>query len=245
MQNTDLQTLWVYLSTSPLTGLTITLVAYLIAYTLHQKAGTHPLTNTVLISVILLIITLELTNTDYSTYFEGAQFIHFLLGPVTVALAIPLFKQFDRVKQLFIPIVVSMVAGIAAGSISVMFIADFLGADLATQISLSARSVTAPVAMGIAEQIGGIPSLTAVLAVLTGIIGAVMGTQYLNLLNIKDNAIKGVAIGNTSHGIGTARAFTLNQEMGAFAGMSMALAALINALLLPWLVKLFLMINGG
>lgn len=244
MQNNDLQTLWVYLSTAPLTGLTVTLVAYLLAYTFHQKTNTHPLSNTVLISVILLIVILKLTDTEYSTYFEGAQFIHFLLGPVTVALAIPLFKQFDQVKRIFIPIIVSMFIGIFVGTIAVLFIAKLLGADLATQISLSARSVTAPVAMGIAEKIGGIPSLTAVLAVLTGIIGAVIGTQYLKFLNIKDNSIKGIAIGNSSHGIGTARAFTLNSTMGAFAGLSMALAALMNALLIPWIVKLFLLISG-
>ena len=240
MQNTDLQTLWVYLSTSPLIGLTITLIAYLIAYTLHQKANTHPLTNSVLISVILLIVFLKVTNTEYATYFEGAKFIHFLLGPVTVALAIPLFQQYEHIKRFFIPIIASMTIGIIIGTFSIMLIAKLLEADLATQISLSPRSVTAPVAMGIAEKIGGIPSLTAVFTVLTGIIGAVIGTQYLNWLKIKDNTIKGVAIGNSSHGIGTARAFTLNNEMGAFAGLSMALAILLNALLLPWLVVLIL-----
>jgi len=244
MQSNDLQTLWVYLSTAPLTGLTITLSAYLLAYTFHQKTNTHPLSNTVLISVILLIIILKLTKTEYSTYFEGAQFINFLLGPVTVALAVQLFRQYEQVKRIFIPIIVSMFIGIFVGTLAVLFIAKLLGADLATQLSLTARSVTAPVAMGIAEKIGGIPSLTAVLAVLTGIIGAVIGTQYLKLLKIDDNSIKGIAIGNSSHGIGTARAFTLNTTMGTFAGLSMALAALMNALLLPWIVKLFLFISG-
>ena len=240
MQSNDLQTLWVYLSTAPLTGLTITLVAYLVAYEIHQKAKTHPLTNTVLVSVVLLIVLLKLSGTDYSTYFEGAQFIHFLLGPVTVALAVPLFRQYDQVRRIFFPIIISISLGIIVGTITVISIAKLLGADLATQISLSPRSVTAPVAMGIAENIGGIPSLTAVLAVLTGIIGAVIGTQLLKLLKIKENSIKGIAIGNSSHGIGTARAFTLNNEMGAFAGLAMALAALLNALLLPWLVKLLM-----
>lgn len=244
MQSNDLQTLWVYLSTAPLTGLTITLVAYLVAYKIHQKAKTHPLTNTVLVSVVLLIVLLKLSGTDYSTYFEGAQFIHFLLGPVTVALAVPLFRQYDQVRRIFFPIIISISLGIIVGTIAVISIAKLLGADLATQISLSPRSVTAPVAMGIAENIGGIPSLTAVLAVLTGIIGAVIGTQLLKLLKIKENSIKGIAIGNSSHGIGTARAFTLNNEMGAFAGLAMALAALLNALLLPWLVQLYLSINS-
>ncbi|MGK0272918.1 MAG: putative murein hydrolase (TIGR00659 family) [Cocleimonas sp.] len=242
MQKTDLQTLWVYLSTSPLTGLTITLIAYLVAHTIHQKARMHPLTNTVLISVILLIIALKVTNTDYATYFEGAKFIHFLLGPVTVALAIPLIQQFTQVKKLLIPILVSMTLGIIVGTFSVLFIAKLLGADLVTQLSLSARSVTAPVAMGISEKIGGLPSLTAVLAVITGIIGAVFGIQILKLLKIKENSIKGIAMGNSAHGIGTARAFTLNNEMGAFAGLAMAIAALLNALLIPWLVGLYLIL---
>ena len=207
---------------------------------LFQTALCKPL----IISVILLIFTLKVTGTEYATYFEGSQFIHFLLGPVTVALAIPLYQQFTHVQRLFIPIIASIIIGITVGTFSVLFIAKFLGADLATQISLSARSVTAPVAMGIAEQIGGIPSLTAVLSVLTGIIGAVIGTQFLHLIKVSDYRIKGVAIGNTSHGIGTARAFTVSSTMGAFAGLSMALAALSNAILLPWLVKLFLYISS-
>lgn len=237
MQQTDLQTLWVYLSTSPLTGLTITLVAYLLAYIIHLKANTHPLTNTVLISVILLITILQLSGTDYKTYFEGAQFIHFLLGPATVALAVPLYKQFADVRRLLLPILVSMIVGISIGTTAVVVIAKSLNTDLAIQLSLSVRSVTAPVAMGISEKIGGIPSLTAVLAVVTGIIGAVIGTNFLSAIRIKSEAIQGIAIGNTSHGIGTARAFTLSSKMGAFAGLAMALAAILNALLLPWLVK--------
>ncbi len=238
MQQSDLQTLWVYLSTSPLTGLTITLIAYLLAYIIHQKANTHPLTNTVLISVILLITILQLSGTNYKTYFEGAQFIHFLLGPATVALAVPLYQQFDKVKRLLIPIFVAMIAGIGAGTTAVVLIAKALNADIAIQLSLSVRSVTAPVAMGISEKIGGIPSLTAVLAVVTGILGAVIGTHFLSAIGCTNDAVKGVAIGNTSHGIGTARAFSLSSTMGAFAGLAMALAAILNALLLPWIVKL-------
>jgi predicted murein hydrolase (TIGR00659 family) len=238
MQQTDLQTLWVYLSTSPLTGLTITLIAYLAAYTIHQKTNSHPLTNTVLVSVILLISILLFTDTDYKTYFEGAQFIHFLLGPATVALAVPLYLQFASIRSLLIPILLAMIIGITAGATTVVLIARALNADLAIQLSLSVRSVTAPVAMGISEKIGGIPSLTAVLAVLTGIIGAVIGIHFLSLIGIKNEAIQGVSIGNTSHGIGTARAFSLSNTMGAFAGLAMALAAILNALLLPWIVAL-------
>jgi len=237
MQQTDLQTLWIYLSTSPLTGLTVTLIAYLFAYLIHQKTNTHPLTNTVLVSVIILITLLLLTGTEYKTYFEGAQFIHFLLGPATVALAVPLYKQFENVKRLLIPILISMTLSIIVGTSSVILIAKALNADISIALTLAARSVTAPVAMGISEKIGGIPSLTAVLAVITGIIGAAIGTQFLLALGIKNKEIQGIAIGNTSHGIGTARAFTLSSKMGAFAGLAMALAAILNALLLPWVVS--------
>ena len=197
-----------------------------------------------MLSVIFLIIALKISNTDYATYFEGAKFIHFLLGPVTVALAFPLYKQFKQVKRLLIPIFASMTIGIVIGTLSVLLIAKLLGADLATQLSLSARSVTAPVAMGIAENIGGIPSLTAVFAVLTGIVGAVVGMQFLNFLNIKKNSIQEIAIGNSAHGIDTANALTINDEMGAFSGLAMALAALLNALLIPWLLALFLLISN-
>lgn len=243
MANNNLQVLWVYLSSSPLTGLTMTLVAYLLAYFIHQKTHNHPLTNPVLLAVVVLITVLQLSATPYQTYFEGAQFIHFLLGPVTVALAIPLFKQLRQVKQLFIPIVTSMVIGIVVGTVSVFFIANWLGADLLTQLSLSARSVTAPVAMGIAEKLGGIPSLTAVLAIVTGIAGAIFGLHFLALLRVKQPEVLGVALGNASHGIGTARAFTLNAHIGAFSGLAMALAAILNALLLPWIMQRLLTLN--
>ena len=240
MPTTDLQTLWVYLSTSPLTGLTVTLIAYLIAYIIHQKTNLHPLTNTVLVSVILLIILLRLSKTEYNTYFEGAQFIHFLLGPATVALAVPLYKQFNNVKRLLFPILISIIVSIFIGTGTVIFIAKSLNADLSIQLSLAVRSVTAPVAMGISENIGGIPSLTAVLAVVTGIIGAVIGIPFLSKIGFKSREIQGISMGNASHGIGTAHAFVLSSKMGAFSGLAMALAAILNALLLPWLVKLFI-----
>lgn len=240
MAETNLQVLWVYLSSTPLTWLTITLIAYLLSYTIHQASRTHPLTNTVLLSIIMLIVVLQLSDTSYEDYFDGAQFIHFLLGPVTVALALPLFKQIKQVQRLFIPIIGAIVVGISIGTVSVFFIAHWLGADMLTQLSLSPRSVTAPVAMGISEKIGGIPSLTAVLAIVTGIIGGVIGIPFMIALGIKNRTIQGIALGNSSHGIGTARAFSLNQTMGTYSGLAMALAALLNALLLPWMIKLLL-----
>ncbi|KHF26468.1 hypothetical protein BOV90_04160 [Solemya velum gill symbiont] len=230
--------LWVYLSATPLFGLTATLVAYLAAVKIHEKFGSKPILNPVVIAVIMLVIMLSVTGMDYATYFDGAQFIHFLLGPATVALAVPLYRQMRKLRTVFFPLMSAIVAGIISGGISAVYIAEFLGASIETALSLAPKSVTAPVAMGIAEAIGGLPSLTAILVVTTGVIGAIIGTRLFDLIGCNDDSVKGVAMGVTSHGIGTARAFQVSSEMGAFSGLAMALSALFTSMLLPWLLTL-------
>ncbi|MCB1757110.1 MAG: LrgB family protein [Gammaproteobacteria bacterium] len=238
MTSPDLSTIWVYLSASPLLGLTITLAAYSLSYRLYVAANSTPLLNPVVTAVVLLIAFLSLTDISYEAYFDGAQFVHFLLGPATVALAVPLYRQFSRLRQMWLPVLVAIVAGVVIGSLSAVFIARLLGASLQTQLSLAPKSVTAPIAMGISERIGGLPSLTAVLVVLTGILGAVVGTRVFSWLGIRDDSIKGIAMGVTAHGIGTARAFQVSPEMGAFSGLGMALSAFVTAVILPWLIRL-------
>jgi predicted murein hydrolase (TIGR00659 family) len=238
MPEPDLATIWVYLSTTPLTGLTVTLIAYSLGYRLYQYANSNPLLNPVVTAIVALIIFLKLTGVSYAMYFEGAQFVHFLLGPATVALAIPLYQQCAKIRKRLLPLVITLVTGVIVGAGSSIGIAWMLGASIETQLSLAPKSVTTPVAMGISEQIGGLPSLTAVLVVATGIIGAIMGTTLFRLLGIRDDAVKGVALGIAAHGMGTARAFQLNKEMGAFSGLAMALSALTTALMLPWLLRL-------
>lgn len=235
---TDLSDIWVYLSASPLLGLTVTLVAYLAAWHLYQRAGSNPLLNPVAVAVSLLIVFLLATGLPYSSYFAGAQFVHFLLGPATVALAVPLYRQLPRLRTLWLPVCVAVLAGVCSAALSAAVIARLLGATPVTALSLAPKSVTAPVAMGISERIGGLPSLTAVLVVMTGILGAVLGGKVFDLLRIRDDGIRGVAMGTTSHGIGTARAFQISGEMGAFSGLAMALTALASSLVLPWLVRI-------
>ncbi|MGB5613542.1 MAG: LrgB family protein [Sedimenticolaceae bacterium] len=238
MPEQHLSTIWVYLSASPLLGLTVTLVAYSLAYRLYIHANSNPLLNPVITAVVALICFLLLTDTPYAAYFEGGQFVHFLLGPATVALAVPLYKQCANLKKLWLPVSVGLLAGISIGALSSVGIARMLGASLQTQLSLAPKSVTAPVAMGISEQIGGLPSLTAVLVVVTGILGAVLGSKLFELMRIRDDAVKGVAMGVAAHGIGTARAFQISSEMGAFSGLAMALSAFATAVILPWLLSL-------
>ena len=230
---------WVYLSASPLLWLTATLLAYQLAYAVYARSKFNPLANPVAIAVALLLLILLPTRTAYQTYFEGAQFVHFLLGPATVALAIPLYLQLAKLKRNWLALLASALAGSAAAAASGMGVAWALGASRATILSLAPKSVTTPIAMGISEKIGGLPSLTAVLVILTGILGAA-GARYLfNLLQIREHSVRGFALGVTSHGIGTARGFQVSEEMGAFSGLAMGLSGVLTALLLPLALKLF------
>jgi predicted murein hydrolase (TIGR00659 family) len=233
-----LNAIWVYLSASPLLGLTATLLAYQLAYALYARSKFNPLVNPVAIAVAVLALILIATGTPYQTYFDGAQFVHFLLGPATVALAIPLYQQLEKLKRNWVAFLVGSLAGSTAAVVTAMGMAALLGASKATMLSLAPKSVTTPIAMGISEKIGGLPSLTAVLVIATGILGAVLARGILNLMRITDQSTRGFALGVTAHGIGTARAFQVSQEMGAFAGLAMGVSGVLTALLLPLALKL-------
>ena len=237
-----LDEIWVYLSASPLLGLTVTLLAYQFAFSVYQRSGFHPLANPTLIAVALLVLLLSATGTPYRTYFDGAQFVHFLLGPATVALAVPLCEQRARIRRMWLPLAAGLTAGVLVGIVSAVGIAWLLGASPATLKSLAPKSVTTPVAMGIAERIGGLPSLTATFVIATGMLGAMIARPLLDLLRIQGHDVRGFALGVTSHGIGTARAFQVSEEMGAFSGLAMGLAALLTALVVPVLLRL---VPGG
>jgi len=234
----DMTQLWVYLSTTPLLWLTLTLAAYQLGTWVFRRVGCSPLLNPVLTAVIALVILLKASGTDYQTYFRGAQFIHFLLGPATVALAIPLYREIEGIRKTFVPIVIALTVGSLTAIISAVGIAWSLGGERILLLSLAPKSVTTPIAMGISEKIGGLPALTAVAVVLTGIAGAVIGDLVLNSLKIHDEKARGMALGVASHGIGTAHAMQKSQVAGAFAAMAMALNGLLTALFLPAIIRL-------
>ncbi|PHR24816.1 MAG: hypothetical protein COA37_03430 [Hoeflea sp.] len=235
----DINEVWVYLSASPLLFLTLTLAAFQAGSWIYDRSGQQPFLNPVLTAVIAVVALLTLSGTSYETYFEGAQFVHFLLGPATVALAIPLYRQFDRVRRSALALVTSLLCGSLTAIGTAVGLGWLLGASRETLLSLAPKSVTAPVAMGITEQLGGLPSLTAVLVILTGILGAVLGPPLLSLIGVKDWRARGLALGTASHGIGTARALQAGELAGAFSGLAMGLNALATAILLPVLWRLF------
>ena len=234
----NLAQIWVYLEREPLAALTITLVAWLAARRVHAWCGYHPLANPVMLAVAALAAGLLATGVDYRQYFQGAQFVHFLLGPATVALAVPLYRQWHAIRRAFPAIAIAVtLGGLAASAIGVSF-AVVMGGDRALIASLAPRSVTTPIAMGISEKLGGYPSLTAAVVILSGIAGAVFAPMVLDLARVRDPRARGLAMGTVAHGIGTARALSEGPVTGAFSGLAMGFNALITALLLPMLWRL-------
>ncbi len=232
--------LWVYLSQSPLLWLTVTLLVYAMADAVSLWTHRHPFANPVLHSMWIIGLFLKLTNTSYTTYFGGAQFVHFLLGPATVALAVPLYENRKVVASAILPMLVALAAGSVTAVASVVLLAEAFGLPREVVLSMAPKSVTAGVAMGISESLHADPSLTAVAVILTGIMGAITVTPLMNRMHITDFRARGFAVGIAAHGIGTARAFQVDEVAGVFAGIAMSLNALVTSLLVPLAVTFLL-----
>lgn len=235
----ELTRIWVYLAQTPLLWLTATLAAYALGIRVARACRNHPLANPVVVAAGLIILVLQATGTPYPAYFDGAQFVHFLLGPATVALAVPLWRNRVQVRRNLAPMCAALVAGSLTAILSATAVAYALGAPLPVLASLAAKSTTAPIAMALSESIGGLPALTAVLVVSTGILGSVVVTPLMNAMRIRDFAARGFAAGVASHGIGTARAFQVSEEAGTFAGIAMGLNGALTALIFLALDLLF------
>lgn len=232
--------IWVYLAASPLLGLTLTLCAYACAHWIYARCKYSPLANPVAIAIVLVSAALAASGMSYRDYFAGAQFVHFLLGPATVALAIPLARQLPRLRRAFVPLFCALLAGCLTAIVSSVAIMVLMKGSLQLAASIGPKSATTPIAMAVSEKLGGIPALTAILVICSGIFGAVIARALFNRIGITQPDVRGFALGVASHGIGTARAFQVSAEMGAFAGLGMGLNGILTALLAPWLIPLVL-----
>ena len=236
--------IWVYLSGDPLFALVLTLATYQIGYTLYVKSNRNPILNPAAISIVLISVIISQfgfgdSNRDaYQKYFEGAQFVHFLLGTATVALAVPIYRGFAQMKGKIFPIFVALIAGSIASIASAVLIAKYMNAGDSIVGSMYTKSVTAPIAMGIAERIQVSPTLTAVFTVITGILGAILAPYILDIFKIRPWWIRGTAIGVGAHGLGITRAFSVNEQAGIFASMAMGLNGVLSAILLPYVYTL-------
>jgi predicted murein hydrolase (TIGR00659 family) len=231
--------LWVYLSATPLFGLTATLGVYVAAVALYERLDRAPWANPVLLAVVALALLLAATGTPYPVYFSGAQFIHFLLGPAVVALAWPLWQRRAELRSRAGALLLAGLVGGAAAGGSAVAIGWALGLPHEVLASLAPKSVTVPVAMGIAAQLGGIPALAAVFAVLTGLTGAITAKFLFDRARIRSWRVRGFALGTASHGIGAARALQVHPDAGAYAALALGLQVLLAALLMPAVAHLF------
>ncbi len=231
---------WEWLRTSPLLMLVLTLGAYRIGREVQARTGGHALAQPVLVAIVLVAPVITLLDVDYVDYRAGAELIAFLLGPATVALAIPLHRQAHRLRGFLVPMAVAILLGAAVSISSAVLLVRALGADEVLARTTAPKAATTPVAIALAEAGGGIPALAAVLAILAGILGAVAGPAVLTLLRVRDHRARGLAQGAVSHGIGASRMLADDETEGAFAGLSMGLTALAMSLLLPLLLGVLL-----
>ena len=233
-----LYSIWIYLQAEPLFWLTLTIGSYLIADFIYRKSNLFPLFNPVAISVLIVSLILIFFNIQYERYFEGAKFIHFLLGPATVALAVPIYKKWDLIVSNSKAIFISLLIGSVFAILVTYLLSLYFELPKELILSLLPRSVTAPIAMGISEIIGGIPSLTAIITLITGVIGASLGIFVFDLMKLKNMDARGFSLGLASHGIGTARAMSKNKDAGVFAAVGMGLSGLVTSILVPLFLKI-------
>ena len=225
--------IWVYLSGSPLLALILTLAAYQTGVVVYERFDRNPLANPVAIAIALVAAVITAIDMPYAKYFEGAQFVHFLLGTATVALAVPIYKGLEALRGRIFPLLAALLAGGATAIASAVGIAKLMGADAAIIGGFYAKSVTAPIAMGIAERVNVSPTLTAVFAVTTGILGAILVRFVMDAIGMKSWWQRGFAVGVAAHGIGTSRAFSVHPEAGTYASLGMGLHGVLGAVLIP------------
>jgi predicted murein hydrolase (TIGR00659 family) len=223
---------------APLAALALTLAAYAAAVALWQRAGRPSLLNPTLVAIALVAAVLLVLGLDLHAYQRGAGPIHLLLGPAVIALAVPLHRQAATIGARAGALGFALVVGAVVNCLVTLAILAALGAGAVTLISLAPKSATAAVAMAVSAEAGGLPPLTAVVTILAGIAGAVLGPAVLDRAGLRDPIARGFGIGLASHGIGTARAFQESEAAGTAAGLAMGLNAVFTALLVPVVIRL-------
>ncbi|HEY0120175.1 MAG TPA: LrgB family protein [Rhizobium sp.] len=231
--------LWTPLSATPLLWLAITLLAYLVGRVIQRVCGGSAFASPVLIAIALAAFVVLATHTPYETYFAGAQFINFLLGPATIALAVPLTRNLVYIRRNLQGIGLALLAGSLTSIVSGVAIVWALGGSRAVALSMAPKAVTTPIAMAVSQEIGGIPALTAALAILGGIVAAVVGQQMLKYLRIDDWRAHGLAAGVAGSGVAAAQVASRNELGAAFAAFGIALNGLLTALLVPVLIAIW------
>lgn len=216
-------------SAHPLFGMAATLAAYAASRALQRK---YKKLHALFVTSLLLIGLLLVTGIEYEHYYAGGELIVFFLGPATVALGVPFYKQFHRLRRRFMPVVAGVTAGCITGVASAAGILWLMGGSREILFSFMPKSATAPIAIEIVRELGGYPELGAVLTVLTGLIGSMFGPELIKLIGIRSSLAVGTAVGTAAHGIGTARLIAESEFKGSVSGLSMALAGVITSVIM-------------
>ena len=217
--------------------LALTFAVYYVATIIRKKTGIIVL-NPILITIAVMICYLKFADISYTTYNEGGKYIEFWLKPAIVALGVPLYKHLDSIKQHFIPIFLSQLAGCIVGIVSVVAIADLMGATNEVIISLAPKSVTTPIAIEISSALGGIESLTAAVVVCVGILGAVIGYRTMSIIKLRDDISKGLAMGTASHAVGTAASMEVSPIHGVYATLGLIINGVLTSLFAPIILRI-------
>ncbi len=224
----------------PLLWLVVTLLAYQLGLWLRERTGSHPLAQPVLVAIVLVGGLVVLLDVDYAAYADDTALITFVLGPATVALAVPLHRQLARLRGFVLPLLSAVVAGAVVSVAAAVGLVRLLGGDDLLALSMAPKATTTPVSIAVSDTLGGLPPLTAALTITAGILGAVAGPGVLSLLRVRDHRARGLAVGSASHGIGTGRMIVDHPVEGAFSGLAMGLTALVTSVVAPLLVTLLL-----
>ena len=217
--------------------LALTFAAYALSQLLQWRTQLSVL-NPILISAIVIIAYLKLTNVSIESYNEGGRYIEFWLKPAIVALGVPLYKQLSTIRKQLLPLIISELAGRVAGIISVVLVARLLGATQEVVMSLAAKSVTTPIAMEVTKAVGGIPSLTAAVVICVGIFGGMTGFKVMKMTHIGSPIAQGLSLGTAAHAMGTSRAMDVSDKYGAFASLGLTINGIFTALLTPTVLSL-------
>ncbi|AGF59381.1 MULTISPECIES: LrgB family protein [Clostridium] len=223
---------------SPVFGVLISLIAYEIGNFIKQKLKLS-IFNPLLIAIIILLIFLSKFNIKYEDYNNGGQVISFFLAPATVALALPLYKKFSLFKKNAVPILVGILCGVVSGIICVIGISKIFGLSSELTKSLIPKSITTPIGMALSNQLGGLPAITVVAIIITGIFGSIIGPFLNKILKVNDSVAMGIAMGNASHAVGTAKAMEIGETEGAMSSLTIAISGIITVIVGPIIWNLF------
>lgn len=218
---------------SPAALVLLTLLSYRLGLWLRDRTYGHPLAQPVLVGIVGTALGITLLDVEYAAYADAATLVSFWLGPATVALAVPLHRQVRRMRGVVGPMLVAIPLGAVVSIATAYGLVLLLGGGETLALTMAPKATTTPVSIALSEEVGGLAPLTAIVTIVAGILGAVLGPTVLTLLRVRDRRARGLAMGAASHGIGTSRALVEDETEGAFSGLSMGLTALATSVLLP------------